>query len=177
MLQLRERIYGTWCGVDDSWVTVDNEDGLMEEVVDLDEFITSLAPWEAWEAWVGEQSTDEFVTIGTDGGPHNIRHIVGQYVREISEDEWSGLRGASPEQLEQVAELLVRYIDEGLQCDPDGRADDLLERFGMDTIAKHMDDNIREMLHDHLDPCTDLELVRAYLNLHRSKFSREFEIG
>ena len=122
-------------------------------------------------------SAAEFVTMAIDEGLRNIRHMVSQYVRDISEDEWSGLGGASPEQLERAAELLVRYIDRELQHDPDNQADVLLERFGMDTITGHMDDSIREMLHDHLAPCTDLELVRAYLNLHRARFNREFEIG
>jgi hypothetical protein len=156
----------------DTW-----EEEFESMIEELDEFIASLAPWEAWETWVGEQSAAEFILIGIDQGLRNIRHMVSQYVGAISEDDYSGLRGASPEQLEQVAELLVRYVDEELQWDPDGHADDLLEQFDMDTIAKHMDDNIRKMLHDHLDPCTDLELVRAYLNLHHPRFNREFEIS
>jgi hypothetical protein len=163
--------------------SVDTWEEEFESMIEgLDEFIASLAPWEAWEAWVGEQSAAEFVTIDTGEGLRNIQHIVSQYVRAISEDEWSGLEGASPEQLDKVANLLLAYIDKELQYDPHGRADDLLERFDMDTIANCMDDDIREMLRNHLHPytdlpCTDLELVRAYLNLHRSKFSREFEIG
>lgn len=53
----------------------------------------------------------------------------------------------------------------------------MLERFDWETIVHYMDDEIREILHNHLDPCTDLEFVRAYLHLHRAKFGSEFEIS
>lgn len=144
---------------------------------ELSQVIANTTPAEAWEAWIGEQSTAEFVTAGISAGLRNIRHMASQYARELPEMWPDELGDASPEQLEQIAELLVQYIDEQLQYDPDVRADDLLERFDMDTIANYMDDNIRETLHNHLAPCTDLEFVRAYLELHREKFGSEFEIS
>ncbi len=144
---------------------------------ELSKVIANTTPPQAWEGWVGEQSVAEFVVCFIDDGCRSIVQMVRQYVRELPETWPEELGCASQEQLEQIAALLLQYINEQLQYDPDGRADDLLERFDMDTLAHYMDADIRETLHNHLAPCTDDEFLRAYLELHREKFGSEFEIN
>ena len=48
--------------------------------------------------------------------------------------------------------------------------------FEMDAIANLMNDEIRETVHSELAPCTDLEFVERYIELHEEKYNETFKI-
>lgn len=63
------------------------------------------------------------------------------------------------------AQDLAAYITENLDVHQDNpmNEDELLALCDIDTLAKYMDDSIREAVHAEMAPCTDAEFVREYL--------------
>lgn len=52
-----------------------------------------------------------------------------------------------------------------------------LLNLGMDVIAKYMDDDIREQVHNELAPCSDEEFLEKYMELHYEKYGEEFQVN
>lgn len=46
-----------------------------------------------------------------------------------------------------------------------------------DAAVNCMDDDIREMLHEEIAPCTDKEFFDAYCKAHEDKFDEEWELA
>lgn len=46
-----------------------------------------------------------------------------------------------------------------------------------DAAVNCMDDEIREMLHQEIAPCTDQEFFDAYCKAHEDKFDEEWELA
>ena len=46
-----------------------------------------------------------------------------------------------------------------------------------DAAVNFMDDEIREMLHEEIAPCTDQEFFDAYCEAHEDKFDEEWELA
>ena len=46
-----------------------------------------------------------------------------------------------------------------------------------DAAVNFMDDEIREMLHEEIAPCTDQEFFDAYCKAHEDKFDEEWELA
>lgn len=46
-----------------------------------------------------------------------------------------------------------------------------------DAAVNLMDDDIREMLHEEIAPCTDQEFFDAYCKAHEDKFGEEWELA
>lgn len=46
-----------------------------------------------------------------------------------------------------------------------------------DAAVNFMDDEIREMLHQEITPCTDQEFFDAYCKAHEDKFDEEWELA
>lgn len=46
-----------------------------------------------------------------------------------------------------------------------------------DAAVNFMDDEIREMLHQEIAPCTDQEFFDAYCKAHEDKFDEEWELA
>lgn len=46
-----------------------------------------------------------------------------------------------------------------------------------DAAVNCMDDEIREMLHEEIAPCTDQEFFDAYCKAHEDKFDEEWELA
>lgn len=46
-----------------------------------------------------------------------------------------------------------------------------------DAAVNLMDDDIREMLHEEIAPCTDQEFFDAYCKAHEDKFDEEWELA
>ena len=57
------------------------------------------------------------------------------------------------------------------------KAIELLDRIPLDSLARYMDDDLREQAHVELAPCSDLEFLVRYLELHEEMFGEEFEIN
>lgn len=46
-----------------------------------------------------------------------------------------------------------------------------------DAAVNCMDDEIREMLHQEIAPCTDQEFFDAYCKAHEDRFDEEWELA
>ena len=46
-----------------------------------------------------------------------------------------------------------------------------------EAAVNFMDDEIREMLHQEITPCTDQEFFDAYCKSHEDKFDEEWELA
>lgn len=46
-----------------------------------------------------------------------------------------------------------------------------------EAAVNSMDDEIREMLHQEIAPCTDQEFFDAYCKAHEDKFDEEWELA
>ena len=46
-----------------------------------------------------------------------------------------------------------------------------------DAAVNFMDDEIREMLHEEIAPCTDHEFFDAYCKAHEDRFDDEWELA
>lgn len=46
-----------------------------------------------------------------------------------------------------------------------------------DAAVNFMDDEIREMLHQEIAPCTDQEFFNAYCKAHEDRFDEEWELA
>lgn len=46
-----------------------------------------------------------------------------------------------------------------------------------DAAVNFMDDEIREMLHEEIAPCTDQEFFDAYCKAHEDRFDEEWELA
>ena len=46
-----------------------------------------------------------------------------------------------------------------------------------EAAVNFMDDEIREMLHQEITPCTDQEFFDAYCKAHEDKFDEEWELA
>lgn len=46
-----------------------------------------------------------------------------------------------------------------------------------DAAVNIMDDDIREMLHEEIAPCTDQEFFDAYCKAHEERFGEEWELA
>ena len=46
-----------------------------------------------------------------------------------------------------------------------------------DAAVNFMDDEIREILHEEIAPCTDQEFFDAYCKAHEDKFDEEWELA
>lgn len=45
-----------------------------------------------------------------------------------------------------------------------------------DVVVSYMDDDIREVLHSELAPCTQQDFFRAYVAAHKNRFGEDFWI-
>ncbi len=52
----------------------------------------------------------------------------------------------------------------------------LLHRYGMETLAHHMDEELREELHGEAHD-TDLEFLRSYLTRHEQKHGEDYDVS
>lgn len=50
-------------------------------------------------------------------------------------------------------------------------------KINFDAAVNLMDDDIREMLHEEIAPCTDQEFFDAYCKAHEDKFGEEWELA
>lgn len=46
-----------------------------------------------------------------------------------------------------------------------------------EAAVNFMDDEIREMLHEEIAPCTDQEFFDAYCKAHEDRFDEEWELA
>lgn len=55
-------------------------------------------------------------------------------------------------------------------------AKEIIENGMYDAAVNLMDDEIREELHREMAPCTDEEFLEAYIEAHKEKFGKDFEL-
>lgn len=82
----------------------------------LADVIATTTPSQAWEGWVGNQSSDEFWTISRQEGHVTIEAAAAAYAKDLPEI-FSGdelLSGATPEQLQKIADLLAEDMHRNL---------------------------------------------------------------
>lgn len=57
------------------------------------------------------------------------------------------------------------------------RARELLDTLPLDSLAYYMDDDLREQVHMELAPCSDMEFLVRYLELHEEMYGEEYAIN
>jgi hypothetical protein len=69
------------------------------------------------------------------------------------------------DQLEQPSEIQAEEVDRAVMLDG--------HEIDFDAAAYLMDDDLREELHDKMAPCSDQEILDAYVIAHAEKFGGE----
>lgn len=99
------------------------EIGLKQIEEQIDARMRDLTPAEAWEGFVGSQTPQEFWELSHEQGARTYYEAAERYARDlpaIFREEWAEMEAGDYPDLDRVADLLARYLEQNLGSLNDG---------------------------------------------------------
>jgi len=88
--------------------------GLEQIEEEIDAWMRTMTPAEAWEGFVGSQTPEEFWRISHEQGARTYYEAAERYARDLPNivDDWLGREPGDYPDLDKLASLLADYMEE-----------------------------------------------------------------